>query len=125
MMQKWIWLAGAGACGALARALLSDVVQRAFGPTFPVGTFVVNILGAFLFGVVWSYTEARIESAAAVRLLVLTGFMGAFTTFSTLAYESAALIEASRYVTAGANLLLQNCLGIASVFAGLALGRAL
>lgn len=124
-MQKVLWLLLAGALGTGARALLSGTVQRAFGPKFPLGTACVNALGCLLFGLVWAYTEERFARGAELRFVVLTGFMGAFTTFSTFAFESAALFQASRPGLAVANLLLQNIVGIACVFGGLALGRAL
>ncbi len=124
-MQKVLWLLLAGALGTGARALMSGVVQKAFGPRFPLGTASVNALGCLFFGLVWAYTEDRLKLSTEVRFIVLTGFMGAFTTFSTFAFESASLLQEARVGAALANVVAQNALGILCVFGGLALGRAL
>ncbi len=84
-MNAWmlVWMAIAGATGTLARYGLQGLVQARAG-TFPWGTLVVNIAGTLAFGLVWGLIEDKIPStpsAPAVRMVVLIGFMGAFTTF--------------------------------------------
>jgi len=123
-MMRWVYLLVFGAIGTVARAELSALVQRAAGPSFPWGTVVVNLVGSFLFGLIWEAASAS-PNAADVRLAALTGFMGAFTTFSTFMFDTAGLAEASRFGAAAGNLLLQNGAGLACIWAGLALGRAL
>lgn len=81
--------------------------------------------GCLLFGVVYSVFEQRLDWPGDIRGIVLTGFMGAFTTYSTFAFNSAALVRDSQYALAAANILSQNVLGVALIFAGLALGRHL
>ena len=122
---KLAWLAGIGAIGTLARYGLSGVVQRSLGTAFPWGTLVVNALGCLLFGVVWTLAEERLVIGGETRLIILVGFMGAFTTFSTFAFESAAMLRDAEWLLATANILSQNVLGVACFFAGCALGRAL
>lgn len=122
-MQKLFFLAVAGGIGALSRYTLAGLVQRYFGSSFPLGTFVVNILGCFLFGLIWSILETRLGPQ--YRVVVLTGFMGAFTTFSTYAFESAQLLQHGQWGWAIANMAGQNVLGLALMLGGLALGRAL
>lgn len=123
LWQKLLLLAAAGAAGTLARFGLSGLVQR-LGPTdFPWGTFAVNALGCLLFGVVWSLAEERLVISGATRLVVLVGFMGAFTTFSTFAFETVQLLDDSQWLAAAGNLLLQNVAGVALVLLGIALGR--
>ena len=107
---------------ALSR-LLSGVVYDIFGRDFPWGTAAVNILGCFLFGLVWELGEDRMLMRTEARVIFLTGFMGAFTTFSTFIFESGNLLEDGRYLALFANLSLQSILGFAALFAGLALGR--
>lgn len=123
MPQKLLYLALAGGLGALSRYGLAGLVQRLAGGSFPLGTFAVNILGCFLFGLVWGVLEHRLGPQ--FRVVVLTGFMGAFTTFSTYAFESATLMQHGQWGWALANLAGQNVLGLALLFAGLALGRAI
>lgn len=122
-MTKLAWLAAAGALGTLARYGVGGVVQRAVGGTFPWGTLVVNAVGCLLFGLVWSLAEERLVISGEIRAILLVGFMGAFTTFSTFAFETSAMLRDAEWSFALANLLSQNVLGIACFFAGLALGR--
>jgi fluoride exporter len=122
-MTKLAWLAGAGALGTLARYGVGGVVQRALGGAFPWGTLVVNALGCLLFGLVWALAEERLVISGETRVVLLVGFMGAFTTFSTFAFETSAMLRDAEWSFALANLLSQNVLGIACFFAGLALGR--
>ncbi len=109
--------------GTIARAEVSALVQRAM-PGFPWGTVCVNLAGSFLFGLVWAAAEGH-QRATDIRLVALTGFMGAFTTFSTLMFDTEQLAELSRFGAAAGNLLIQNVAGLACVAAGLALGRAM
>ncbi len=125
MWQKILLLAAAGAAGTIARYLLADVVNHYAGKAFPWGTLAVNVLGCFLFGLVASLAEERQVISQQSRLIVLTGFMGAFTTFSTFAYESVQLSRGSHWLLAGGNILIENSLGIAGVLLGLAAGRVL
>jgi fluoride exporter len=124
LWQKLTLLAIAGAVGTLARYWLSGLVQRLQPTLFPWGTFAVNGLGCFLFGIVWALAEERMVISGQTRLILLVGFMGAFTTFSTFAFETSQLLDDSQWLLASANILLQNVLGIALVLLGIALGRA-
>jgi CrcB protein len=98
-------------------------VDRTVQGAFPWGTFAVNMVGCFLFGLVYAAFEQRLEWPGDLRGIVLTGFMGAFTTYSTFAFNTADLIRESQYALAAANVIAQNVLGVALIFAGLALGR--
>jgi len=122
-MTKLAWLAGAGALGTLARYGVAGVVQRALGGAFPWGTLAVNAVGCLLFGLVWALAEERMVISGETRAILLVGFMGAFTTFSTFAFETSAMLRDAEWSFALANVLSQNVLGIACFFAGLALGR--
>jgi fluoride exporter len=124
-MQKLLWIGMGGALGALARYALSGWVQRLGGYDFPWGTLAVNALGCFLFGVVWALAEDRLLISTQGRLFALTGFLGAFTTFSTYMFESGALLRDTQWTGAALNLLGQNGIGLVAVFLGLALGRLL
>ncbi len=125
MLTKIIYLSLGGAAGTLSRYWLSGVVQRMAGGTFPLGTFAVNMLGCLLFGAVWGFFENRLLPGSEVRLLALTGFMGAFTTFSTYMFETAELVKFGQMTLALANVVGQSVAGLAFVLFGMALGRLL
>jgi CrcB protein len=121
--MKLILLAAAGAAGTLARYFLGGLVQRLYGGPFPWGTFAVNMTGTFLFGLVWSLAEDRLVISGQARAVILVGFMGAFTTFSSLMFETGELMRDSQWALAFGNLALQNIVGILFLFLGLMLGR--
>lgn len=122
-MHKLLLIAVAGGLGALSRYGLAGLVQRWTDSMFPWGTAVVNVVGCFLFGLLWVAMEERFSLSPETRVIVLTGFMGAFTTFSTYMFETQQLLEDSQYLTAFGNLGLQNVLGLAAVILGLSLGK--
>jgi CrcB protein len=122
MITKWLVLALFGAVGTIARAEMAAFVQRLAGPSFPWGTVAVNLLGSFAFGLVWA-ASATSHRSVDIRLAALTGFMGAFTTFSTFMFDTEQLIEGSRWVATSANLLIQNFAGLGCIVAGLVVGR--
>ena len=92
-MTKIILLFCAGGFGSLSRYVLSGVFQRAINISFPIGTYLVNVIGCFMFGLIWAYAQDRLSLSPDFRAIILTGFMGAFTTFSTFIFESAALLD--------------------------------
>lgn len=100
-------------------------VDRSAQGAFPWGTFAVNMAGCLLFGVVYAALEHRLNWPGDVRGIVLTGFLGSFTTYSTFAFNSASLIRESQYALAAANIVSQNVLGVVLIFAGLAVGKNL
>ena len=123
MIEKTLWLALAGACGTLARYGLAGMVHRWLGSSFPWGTAFVNILGCFLFGLVWAAASERGVISPEMRTIILVGFMGAFTTFSTFAAESGHLLADSQWALALGNVLLHNVGGIGFFILGQAVGR--
>ena len=123
MLKELCLLAVAGAAGTLSRYGLAELVQRVCGGRFPWGTLCVNALGCFLFGLVWALAEERLVISGQTRLVLLVGFMGAFTTFSTFAYDTSALLRDSQWWLAAGNLLAQNVLGLTCIFLGLAIPR--
>ncbi len=125
MPQKLILLALAGATGTLARYGLAGMVQRWGGAGFPWGTLAVNVLGCFVAGLLWSLFEQRWAVSGETRIVVLVGFMGAFTTFSAYILETGELARTSQWWLMAANLGLQNGLGLFALLGGAALGRIL
>lgn len=124
-MHKLLLIALAGAFGTLCRYWLSGAVYAIFGRDLPWGTWAVNILGCFLFGLVWILGEERGLVSPQVRTIVLTGFMGAFTTFSTYIFESGEILGGGQWLRLVLNIGGQNALGFTALFLGTSLGRIL
>lgn len=122
---KWLLLAAAGGCGALARYGLAGLVQRLASVGVPVGTLVVNVVGCLGAGFAWAWMEQVGVLSSEWRAIVLIGFFGAFTTFSTYALETVMLMRGGQWLNAGGNLLLHNLMGIAALLLGILMARSL
>ncbi|MDD5697615.1 MAG: CrcB family protein [Victivallaceae bacterium] len=120
---KLVLIAAAGALGTLARYGLGNLVQRTMNSVFPYGTLAVNLAGTFLCGFIWVLCERKLQLNGTFRIIVLLGFTGGFTTFSTFMLETGIMIQDSEWLRAGGNLILQNAFGMAALFAGIILGR--
>lgn len=117
-MNKWLLLAAGGVCGTLARYLLSGVVYRWLGTAFPYGTMAVNLLGCFVIGFLGTLAEQKFLLGPEFRLFWMVGLLGAFTTFSTLIYESWGFLEKGQMLLTGANLVGSVVFGLAAFWAG-------
>jgi CrcB protein len=123
LLQKMLLIALAGGLGALARYGLSGLVLRATGAGLPYGTLAVNVLGCFLFGLVWALAAERMMISPEMRTIVLVGFLGSFTTLSTFIFESHSLLADARWLVALGNLVVMNIASLALFALGLAIGR--
>jgi CrcB protein len=115
----------AGALGAAARYGLEGLVSRRTNGSFPWGTFVVNVSGAFVVGLVFTALSERWAVAPWLRSSLTIGFLGAYTTFSTLALESYRLASDRAIVLAALNVLGSCAAGLVAVYLGVVSGRAL
>ena len=122
-MSKLALLMLTGAVGTLARYGLQGVVQKSAGASFPWGTLAVNLTGCFVFGLIWALAEERLLIRPETRSVILIGFLGSFTTFSSFVFETSELLRDGQWAMAIGNLAAQNILGIAIFFAGLFIGR--
>jgi CrcB protein len=118
-----------GGAGAVLRLMASNVALRWFGAGFPIGTLSVNVLGSFAMGLLVAFLAARgtifgLESASA-RVLLATGFLGGFTTFSAFSLDVISLYERGQLVLAGGYVALSVGLAIAGLCLGLFLGRSI
>lgn len=125
MFQRVMWLAFAGACGTVSRFAVCELAAKSKAAHLPLGTLTVNITGSFLFGLIYILAQRKINISQEMRVILLVGFMGAFTTFSTFAFETARMIKSSQWMLACGNVLGQTVLSIAAVGAGALLGRAI
>jgi fluoride exporter len=120
-----ILIAVGGALGSVCRYLLATAVQRYSSPFFPYGTFVVNVLGCLIFGVIMGAARQRFVLGPSERAFLLIGVLGGFTTFSTFTYETFALLQDGECVRAFANAAGQVVCGLVALWAGYAAVAAL
>jgi CrcB protein len=119
MLQKIALIAVAGAFGSASRFALDSFVKNHYAGNFPLGIALVNILGCFIFGLVWSLGEKAVMIAPESRIIILTGFIGAFTTFSTLMFDTYNLANTSNWHFAILNVIIQIVAGFFSLIAGI------
>jgi CrcB protein len=119
-----ILVALGGATGAVARYLIDGWIVDWAGGLFPWGTLAVNLTGSFLLGVAFAMTVEANVLPSWMRVPFMVGFVGAYTTFSTLMLESWRLWEDGAILLALGNILGSAALGMIAVVAGLTLGRA-
>ncbi len=122
-MQQLLAIAGGGALGAVLRFLMSSNIYRLFGRDFPYGTLAVNVLGSFLIGIFFILIVERGTLSIEWRNIIMFGFLGAFTTFSTFSIETLSLLESGELSRAALNIFLSVALCLGATWLGLILGR--
>lgn len=116
-MEKIFAVALGGAVGSVGRYLIALAAGRYHTQTFPAGTFIANLLGCLLIGILWALFD-RVHISNEVRLFIFTGFLGGFTTFSTFARETTQLFHMGEHLQAFTYLALSNISGLAMVAIG-------
>jgi CrcB protein len=122
---NYLWIALGAVVGASARYFVSTYIARHFSAVFPYGTLLINITGSLILGFFLIYSTERVLLDPRWRLLVAIGFCGSYTTFSSYAFESFALMEQGQWLLVGLNVLFSNALCLAAVLAGAAMARGL
>lgn len=123
-MNMFLSVAIGGALGACARYGVAQAMLRTFGPGYPYGTLFVNIVGSFLMGVLIETIALRWSPSPELRVLLVTGFLGGFTTFSAFSLDVALLVEKGETLSAAGYVLMSVVLSIGGLFAGLHIMRA-
>jgi CrcB protein len=111
--------------GANARYFISRFHSRVYGPAFPYGTLFINVTGSFIVGFFMIWTTQRVIVDPRWRLLVVVGFCGGFTTFSSYAYESMAYVEQGQWGLMLTNVVANNLLCLIAALAGMSLAKVL
>jgi CrcB protein len=124
-MIKFVNLVIGGAAGTVARYLLGGAVYRLMGTAFPYGTLVVNISGCFILGILASLSDKKFMLGPDARLLLMIGFCGAFTTFSTLIFETDSLVRNGQMIRAFGNIFASVILGFILFRAGTFIGETI
>lgn len=124
-MQELVIISLGAIVGANARYLISRYAVKALGPVFPYGTLFINITGSVIVGFFVIWASERVFIDPRWRLLVVVGFCGAFTTFSSYAFETMAYFEQGQWLLMCTNILSNNVLCLLGALAGMALARVL
>lgn len=123
MFIKILNLALGGTIGTIARYALGGAVHKTVGKGFPYGTMAVNLIGCFIIGFLVSFSENKFAQDPNARTLLIVGFCGAFTTFSSLILETNNLIKEGSNMAAFLNIALSVALGFLVFRAGVLLGE--
>jgi CrcB protein len=118
-------IAAGGAIGALMRHSVNVAAVKLMGHGFPYGTLTVNIVGSFLMGALVILFASVWQPSETLRVLIITGFLGAFTTFSTFSLDFVTLFERQDYLASGLYVAASVVLSIAALFGGMAITRVL
>lgn len=122
-LKNLIIIGAGGAFGAISRFLFSELVHVFFDRFFPVGILLTNILGSFLMGCLAIVLFERLPHAVELRSLILVGFLGAFTTFSTFSLDTVKLMQGGHWLAAGSNVVLSVILCVGAAGVGVYVGR--
>ncbi|MDM9628164.1 fluoride efflux transporter CrcB [Rhizobium sp. S152] len=124
-MPQVLLVAFGGAIGSVLRYYVGRWSLRLMGPSFPWGTLAVNVAGCFVIGVFAEIIARRFNASEELRLLLITGFLGGFTTFSAFSLDAISLFERGALSAAAVYVVASVGLSMLAVVAGLALTRAL
>ena len=122
--MTYVYIVAGAVAGAPLRYFVQGRVQDVTGSLFPWGTMVVNVTGCLLIGLLLTLAEERELLSREARLLLVVGFLGSYTTFSTFGWETYALLRDNQVFQASGNVLLSTFAGLLGVWAGTAIGRA-
>ena len=113
-----------GFIGANARFVVARLVGALFETRFPLGTFIINISGSFLLGVLGTLVAQKVmPNSESMRLALGVGFLGAYTTFSTFEFETHALFDDGSWLTATTNMFASLFVGLLAVRAGIVVAK--
>lgn len=113
----------AGFAGTIGRCLLADVIAKRYGETFPLGTLIVNLTGCFLVGLLFYLLHERFVVHPTARTVIMIGFLGGFTTFSSFGLQTFTLLQGGEFGLATLNLTVSNLVGLVMVWVGYTLAR--
>lgn len=125
VFEKVLLISVGAILGANARYWIGDWIAQKWGTSFPYGTLIINITGSFLIGLFISLTTERITIDPRWRYMIVVGFLGAYTTFSTYTLESMNLFERGQWQLGLLDVLGSVIIGLVAVGLGLILGRIL
>ncbi len=123
--MDYVWVGLGGLIGANARFAMTKIMVGSFGDSYPWGTFSINVIGAFLIGLLLTWLTERSVADPTMRLVLVVGFLGGYTTFSSYTFEAVAMAQRGNWFGATTYVLGSNVLGLVACVAGIALARQL
>jgi fluoride exporter len=123
--MKYIIVGIGGALGSVLRFWVGSYVGGRLGSRFPYGTFVINVTGSFLIGMILTIMAEKTQWSANWRYLIPIGFIGGYTTFSAFEYETFRLFQDGQMLSALLNVTLSVVVGFVGVWAGAVAGRSI
>ena len=124
-MINYILVAAGAAVGGALRYWLTDIAHKIIETTFPIGTLSVNVIGSFLLGIMVYYLDSSELLSSHLKILLMIGFCGGFTTFSTFSFETIELFRNSEYLLGIGNILLNVFLTLAALVLAIVIAKAL
>ena len=122
-MRKYLLIAAGGGAGSLLRYVAGSAIMARFGSRFPLGTLVINVTGSFVIGLLMTLFTERYQPHTNLRLLLVVGFLGGYTTFSSFEWETYAAVREGGFLMGLINVLGSVGLGYAAVWFGSMLVR--
>lgn len=122
--MEYLWISLGGVAGANVRYALGRWIANRYGAGFPYGTFLINVTGAFAIGVILTLVTESFIADPRWRLLLVVGFLGSYTTFSSYTYETFALADRGDWTRAAVYVIGSNAAGLAACVAGVLFVRA-
>lgn len=124
-MMNYIVVFAGGGIGSVARYMLATWIGQRWGRSFPFGTFIVNVSGSFLIGLLMTLMAERFLENPEWRLLIVVGGLGGYTTFSTFEYETGKLMADGELIYAALNIVLSVIAGFAALKLGEVIARSI
>jgi len=123
--MNYLIIGAGGFAGAITRYALAIWIGQRWGRSFPLGTFVINVSGSFLIGLLMTIMAERFMVNPQWRLMLVVGFLGAYTTFSTFEYETGALLKDGEWLIAMLNVVLSVIVGFVALKLGEVIGKSI
>jgi CrcB protein len=123
--MDYVWVGLGGLIGANARFVMTRYMADRFGDSYPWGTFAINVAGAFLIGLLLTWLTQRSVADPAMRLVLVVGFLGGYTTFSSYTFEAVTMAQRGNWIGATTYVLGSNVLGLVACVTGIAVARHL
>jgi len=122
-MKQILFVGLGGAVGSVLRYLTHIITMKYYADTFPLATFIVNVAGCFIAGLIFGLTTQQTTETENLKLLLITGFCGGFTTFSAFALENVKLMNSGNTTIAILYIVASVATGLLAVWMGLLVTR--